>query len=247
MKNILTIAALLLSVAVAYGQRPGNNHQPGPQPPAQHQPAPQPGRQPHNGSRVENHGMSRHEKEMLQHNHGGMRHDEPRSEVFCNRDWQELWNGRHVRLISGRVYIYTRSGDKLLWGDDVILMPSGDYRVRQGDYWRVYERDGDRTMISGHEILPLPNGCYNVRLNDVWRIYDPRGNKLNIWSREYIELLPNGYYRYGMNDYQYVADERGDRVFNIWGERVDLMENGLFRCRRNGYTRYYDARGNERR
>lgn len=168
-------------------------------------------------------------------------------EVVCKGDWQELWNGRHVRLLNDKVYICDADGDRLLWGDEVILLSSGNYMVRSGDYWRIYRHDGDRTSIYGNEILCWENGTYCVRLSEMWRVYDAAGDRVgNVWSQDYIELLPNGYYLYVMSDRYYVADDRGERVFNVWGDSVELMKNGLFRCRRNGRYYYYDAAGNER-
>lgn len=112
--------------------------------------------------------------------------------VNCVRDWQELWNGCHVRLTQGRVSVLDNRGDRVVRGDDVMLLASGDYLVRSGDIWRVYDYRGVTTSISGHEILAWPNGLFCVRFSDFWRVYTHNGDRLgNAWG-DYVELMPNG-------------------------------------------------------
>ena len=183
---------------------------------------------------------------LPQHN-GIPWHERYRQEIPCVEDWQGLWNGAHVRLINGKVNIYSYDGDKIIWGDDITLLPNGNYKVRRGDYWRIYDREGVTTSIYGHEILGWWNSTYCVRFNDIWRVYDAQYDYLGVWSRDYIELLWNGCYLYILNGKYYVADASGSRIFNVWGDQVDLMDNGLFRCERNGRCYFYDGEGNEMR
>ena len=59
------------------------------------------------------------------------RHIRKNPEIYCDRDWQELWNGCHVRISLDRISILTQSGDRLIWADEVILLPSGLYVIDQ--------------------------------------------------------------------------------------------------------------------
>lgn len=170
-----------------------------------------------------------------------------RPEVACLHDWQNLWNGCHVRLKGGKVYVYERDGDRVVYGDEIILLPTGFYKVRKGYDWRIYEEDGDWTSIHGEQIVNFWNGCYCALSGGVWRVYDYDGDRLGVWSQHRIELLWNGFYKYERSGRYYVADQKGDRIFNIWGDEVHLREDGIFQVRRGSYYRYYDLRGNELR
>lgn len=131
--------------------------------------------------------------------------------VYCTKDWQELWNGRHVRIKGGKVRICKRNDDVLLKGDEVILLYSGNYLVRNGSDWRVYDEDGDRTFIHGREILACPDEYYCVRqANDRWRVYDRNGDQVfNVWGEE-IELMHNGLFRCIKNGRVYYYDKDGN-------------------------------------
>ena len=243
MKKILILLSLLLSVSTAYGQFRHDRH---------------------DSSRG---GLFGHRQQQEQHQQSSSHHDffrdhtqrgplggphassfRDQKDVACVADWQELWNGCHVRLEAREVRIYKRNGDRLLRGDEVILLHNGQYLVRSGNTWRVYERDGDRTFSSGKEILCWHGGYYCVHDNNMWKVYTEDGDRLtDVWSREYIEQLRNGYFLYERDKRYYVADQSGDRIFDIWGEEVQLMDNGLFRCWRNGRNYFFDMDGNERR
>ena len=233
MKKILLILAMSLATATLYAQYGGMFHvQENNRPPQHgHQMPPQQRPPQHGGNHIPG-------------NHG---HGMDRSEIPCLEDWQGLWNGNHVRLINGRTYIYDRHNDSVIWGDEIYLLSNGNYKVRRGDNWRIYDYEGVSTSVWGHEILYWWNGCYCVRVNDIWRVYDAKGDSIGVWSREYVELLRNGCYIYSINGRYYVADFRGDRISGIWGDSIDLMDNGLFRCLRNGRYYFYDIQGNERR
>lgn len=230
MKKILLILALALAPVTSYAQYGDmfhvqqNNRPPQPGGPGQYGP----------------HGPGQYGP----HGPGQGRNQE---EIRCVEDWQMLWNGNHVRLINGRVYIYDRHNDSVLWGDEISFLSNGSYKVNRNGNWRIYDYEGVTTSIWGHEILYWWNGCYCVRVNDIWRVYKPDGDSLGVWSREYIELLWNGCYLYSINGRYYVSDPSGDRISGLWGDSIDLMDNGLFRCSRNGRVYFYDIQGNERR
>ena len=93
------------------------------------------------------------------HSGHGFRH----SEIRCTRDRQDLWNGCHVRMKVGRVYVYDRD-DRLLWGDEVVLLPNGCYKVRNGSFWYVHNHHGDRIgNIWGDLVDLLSNGLFRCR------------------------------------------------------------------------------------
>lgn len=249
MKKLIILIAVLMSALTVYGQGYPPRPPVPPQGPAHQQrpvskqgPVSQPGP-------VSKHGP----KQGMGMQHGGPQHhqgphDMHRRDVYCTQDWQELWNGRHVRLQGGKVRICKRDGDILLRGDEVILVPSGSYLVRNGSDWRVYDEDGDRTSIHGDEILAWHDGFYCARQSGTWRVYDSDGDRLfGLWSNQYIEQLWNGCFLYQRDSRFYVADRHGDRIFNVWGDDITLMDNGLFRCRKNGHYYYYDIDGNEKR
>ena len=134
------------------------------------------------------------------------------AEVPCIGDWQELWNGRHVRLKNDKVYIYASDGDRLFWGDEIVLLSSGTYKVRNGDWWRLYDADGDRLgTIWSHDFIELlPNGCYLYRTNDWYYVADERGERIHsIWG-DRVELMRNGLFRCHRNDRFYYYDDRGN-------------------------------------
>ncbi|MBO4536788.1 MAG: hypothetical protein J5702_06235, partial [Bacteroidales bacterium] len=64
--------------------------------------------------------------------------------IPCTYDWQELWNGCHVRINLDRISIYTSSDERIIWADEVYLLPSGYYKVRNGDFWYIHSQTGTR-------------------------------------------------------------------------------------------------------
>ena len=110
------------------------------------------------------------------HGHSGHGHH-MRPEVRCVQDWQELWNGCHVRLKVGRVYVYDRD-DRVLWGDEIVLLPNGFYKVRNGSFWHVYTYNGDRLgNVWGDFVELMPNGLFHCSRAGLSLYYDIRGNE----------------------------------------------------------------------
>ena len=109
------------------------------------------------------------------HGYSGPR--QMRSEIHCTHDWQELWNGCHVRLKVGRVYVYDRN-DRVLWGDEIILLPNGCYKVRNGSFWHVYTHNGDRlNNVWGDFVELMPNGLFRCCRAGLNLFYDIHGNE----------------------------------------------------------------------
>ena len=108
--------------------------------------------------------------------HGG-KHDVLR-DVACVGDWQELWNGCHVRLKTDRVHIYTHDGDRLLSGDAIVLLWNGCYKVRVGDFWHVHDRKGDRIFnVWGDSVELMRNGIFRCYRNGRYYYYDSHGDQ----------------------------------------------------------------------
>ena len=142
--------------------------------------------------------------------HNAYRSIPERHEVPCVRDWQDLWNGRHVRLLNDRVSVLDYDGDTIVRGDEITLLPNGYYKVRVGDIWRVYDSHGVSTSISGHEILAWPHGLYCVRFSDFWRVYDQDGDRLvNVWG-DYVEIYDNKLIHCRRNGRSFYYDFQGN-------------------------------------
>ena len=143
---------------------------------------------------------------------GHVGHDHRHARVYCNRDWLDLWNGCHVRLLQGRVSVLNLNGDRIVRGDEVVLLASGMYLVRNGDIWRVYDQWGEYTSISGHEIIDWENGLFCVRYSDFWRVYTASGDRLaNVWG-DVVVLLQNDIIR---------CTRAGlDHFYNLYGDEV---------------------------
>lgn len=164
MKKELLILALLLCVTGASGQQ-HHNHQGNPvhrefrhQDNRNHR---------HDGPRM---GDRRHRENR--HRHG------KRADVLCVRDWQELWNGCHVRVNQFGVSVRDRRDNRIVKGEEIILLASGDYLVRNGGFWRVYTEYGDRLgNVWGDFVELTRDGLFRcVRAGNVhW--YDLAGNE----------------------------------------------------------------------
>ena len=133
MKTQLLGIALLLSVACATGQ-PHHSHHGAPPPPEyrHHE-----NRDHHRRHHDEPHRRDRHH-DRDHHRHGR------RADIICVRDWQQLWNGCHVRVNQFGVSILDRRDRRILRGDEIILLANGVYKVRSGGFWRIYNEYGDR-------------------------------------------------------------------------------------------------------
>lgn len=93
---------------------------------------------------------------------------------------QQLWNGYHVRRMADRIWICNVRGDRLLSGDEVILLPDGLYLVRNGSVWRVYDDLGNSIFgLWGDEILLMDNGVFRCLRGGMYFYYDEYGNRLD--------------------------------------------------------------------
>lgn len=169
-----------------------------------------------------------------------------RSCIACNMDYQDLWNGDYVRVISDYVYIY-RDGKRVLYGNKVWLEHTGDYTVQLGDYLYLYDSDGRRKGPYGQMIYALWNGCYTVKQSGYWYLYDNDGDRISgIYSSgDYdIKIFWNGYYLIKQGEYYYVYKPDGTRLSAAYStEEPLLMNSGSFRCLQGGYYNLIDTDG----
>ena len=101
-----------------------------------------------------------------------------RSDIRCNRDWQELWNGCHVRIKLDKIYIYDRYDNKVLSGEEVTLLRNGCYKVYNGAFWHVYAPHGERVNnIWGDRIELMSNGVFRCYRAGRYVYYDPDGRE----------------------------------------------------------------------
>ena len=107
------------------------------------------------------------------HRHGG------HGDILCTGEWQELWNGCHVRLKLDKVYIYDRRGDRVLWGDEVVLLRNGTYKVYNGTFWYVHDADGDRIFnLWGDSVELMGGDRYRIYRSGNYHYFDWNGNEL---------------------------------------------------------------------
>lgn len=165
MKKILLISALLLCVTGATGQQHHHHGNPAPREVRHH----------------DNRGHDRHRHEVRPHDiHHPDIHHRPgeRVDILCIRDWQELWNGCYVRVNQFGVSVLDRRDKRIVRGDEVILLPTGDYLVKSGHFWRVYTAYGDRLAhVWGDVVELMPDGLFRCIRSGNVHYYDLAGRE----------------------------------------------------------------------
>ena len=63
-----------------------------------------------------------------------------RKSILCSEDYQDLWNGCHVRLIGRKIYIYDSSNSSVLYGDEITLLDNGNWKCIRGKYVSYVEQ-----------------------------------------------------------------------------------------------------------
>lgn len=169
MKRMLLISALLLSVFGASGQHVHGDNRHSDR---------------HEIHRKDNRDHSRHHHDGIHKDDHFRDHDHRlawddhhmRVEVLCVRDRQELWNGCHVRVNQFGVSVLDRRNHRIVKGEEVILLASGDYKVRNGGFWRVYTDRGDRLgNVWGDSVELLHGGLYRCLRAGNLHYYDLDG------------------------------------------------------------------------
>ena len=171
MKTQVLSIALLLSVVCASGQ-PRHNPNGAPPPPEYQHHDVRGHRRPHHDTPPPPPRRDRHH-DRDHHRHGR------RVDVLCVRDRQQLWNGCYVRVNQFGVSILDRRDRRILRGDEIILLASGDYKVRSGGFWRVYNNRGDRLVnIWGDSVeLLIGDGLFCCIRAGITHYYDLDGNE----------------------------------------------------------------------
>lgn len=164
-----------------------------------------------------------------------------RKPVECDEDYQDLWNGAVVRVMSRRIYIY-RDGYSILYGDEINLLYNGYYRVRRGSTWYLADPDGDLVDgIYGKEILYYPWGYVAVkRSSGYWDVYHCSGRKVEFYSDDSPYIYWNGCWGVIHGKYIYIYDGNGRQLSGVYGDSVWLLNDGRWKCIRGSYVSYED-------
>jgi len=164
-----------------------------------------------------------------------------RKPVNCNEDYQDLWNGCYVRIISNRVYIYD-GGSSFLYGDEINLIYNGYYRVKRSGTWYLADPEGDLVDgIYGKDILYYPWGYVAVqRSSGYWDVYHCSGRKVDFYSDESPYIFWNGCWCIKQGSYWYACDGDGDKIDGVYGDTVILLNNGNWKCIRGNYVSYVE-------
>ena len=171
MKTQILCITLLLSVACASGQPRHNPHR-----------APAPPEFRHQDHR-DHHRPHQAPPPRRDRRHDRGRHRHGRTDILCVRDWQQLWNGCHVRVNQFGVSILDRRDRRIIRGDEIILLASGDYKVRSGGFWRIYNERGDRLVnVWGDSIELMRDGLYCCIRAGITHYYDLNGNERHFRS-----------------------------------------------------------------
>lgn len=191
MKKFLLILATILVAVTAYGQPRQAHHQ-----------------------------QNRHHHQTHQvFDQKDFRHRKPHKPnkksrgIRCQKEWQKLPNGCHVRLWAGSVRICKPSGDKLLSGDEVWLLPSGYYSVREMSFWHIYDPWGERIfgLSSQSPIQQLPNGFFIYKtLGNSYRVADKKGDDVFGLSGDEIVYMGDGVFRVKWAGSYRFYDEKGN-------------------------------------
>lgn len=173
MKTQILGIALLLSVACASGQPRHNPHGAPPPPPEAHHMDRHAHRRPHRETPPPPPPRRDRHHDRDHHRHGR------RADILCVRDWQQLWNGCHVRVNQFGVSILDRRDRRIIRGDEIILLASGDYKVRSGGFWRIYNKRGDRLgNVWGDSVeLLVGDGLFCCIRAGITHYYDLNGNE----------------------------------------------------------------------
>lgn len=164
-----------------------------------------------------------------------------RKPVWCEEDYQDLWNGATVRVNGRRFYIY-RDGYSILYGDEIRLLYNGYYCVKRSGTWYLADPDGDLVDgIYGKEILYYPWGYVSVqRSSGYWDVYHCSGRKVDFYSDESPYIYWNGCWGVIHGKYIYIYDSDGDQIDGVYGDNITLLNDGRWKCVRGNYVSYIE-------
>jgi len=164
-----------------------------------------------------------------------------RKAVWCTEDYQDLWNGYHVRLYNGRIHVKNGSST-VVYGDEIALLYNGCYKVRQGSTWYLFDADGERVGgVYGSEILYYPFNYVACQKNtNLWYVYRCNGEKLSFYSEVSPWICWNECWIVQQSGRQYGIDRNGDKISGVYGDDVILLNDGRWKCVRGSYVTYIE-------
>lgn len=164
-----------------------------------------------------------------------------RKTVWCEEDYQDLWNGCYVRLTNGRVYVKNGSST-VVYGDEIGLMYNGYYSVRSGRTWYLYDADGYKVGgVYGEELLYYPfNYVACKKGSNLWYVYRCNGEKLSFYSDVSPWICSNECWIVQQGSKQYGIGRDGYKVSGVYGDQV-TMNNGRWKCVNGSNVRFIDA------
>jgi len=164
-----------------------------------------------------------------------------RKTVWCEEDYQDLWNGCYVRLTNGKVYV-KNGHSTVVYGDEIGLMYNGCYTVKYGSTWYLYDEDGDKVSgVYGEEILYYPfNYVACKKSSNLWYVYRCNGEKLSFYSDVSPWICSNECWIVQQGNKQYGIGRDGYKVSGVYGDDVS-MTNGRWKCVNGSSVRYIDA------
>ena len=88
-----------------------------------------------------------------------------------------------MRVNQFGVSILDRRDRRIIRGDEIILLASGDYKVRSGGFWRIYNERGDRLVnVWGDSVELMRDGLFCCIRAGITHYYDLNGNERYIRS-----------------------------------------------------------------
>ena len=164
-----------------------------------------------------------------------------RKTVWCEENYQDLWNGCHVRFSNNRVYVKDGSST-VVYGDEIGLLYNGYYIVKNGSTWYLHEPDGDKVGgVYGQTILYYPfNYVACQKGENLWYVYRCDGEKMSFYSDVSPWICSNEYWIVQQGSKQYGIDRNGNKCSGVYGDDVS-MNNGRWKCVNGSYVRYIDV------
>ena len=164
-----------------------------------------------------------------------------RKTVWCEENYQDLWNGCYVKISNGRIYVKSGSST-VVYGDEIGLMYNGYYSVKKGKTWYLYDANGDQVSgVWGEELLYYPfNYVTCQKGRNLWYVYRCSGEKLSFYSEENPRICSNECWIVKQGSKWYGIGRDGYKISGVYGDEV-TMNNGTWKCVNGSHVRYIDA------
>lgn len=165
-----------------------------------------------------------------------------RKTVWCEENYQDLWNGCYVRISNGgRVYVKYGSST-VVYGDEIGLLYNGCYTVKHGSTWYLYDADGDQVGgVYGAELLYYPFNYVACKKGaNLWYVYRCDGEKLSFYSDVSPWICSNECWIVQQGSKQYGIGRDGYKASGVYGDDVTMV-NGQWKCVNGSYVRYIEV------